>query len=728
MTLATTAFAALLDTAAPAALAEVLARLPADIRRDLLRLRPSADVVAWALEKGSTEDRLVLAANPATGREVLRSLRERAEPLVTAAAYVHHEFTAADRRSVCEADDLPDTVKALLLATRSRKLLAPALRARDPEVAAHADRTVGGPNKKRPRGRPAELYAWMVQTPYARIRHPRARVAIFRPEDWSAADWRELVELHHRHPMADTACRAVVESGVCPHETALALVACRQEEALGHFSRQPTTAMVDTAVTALGAGLFDTTDLLHSARQAPRILELIVALPWNTGAGEALRTLLREHLGEDPACWVRLFALLPGFAGTVGELLDAAGPAPRTAVRIPTTVTPRLHEDHASFPLLLGLAGPRNARAIVCAPALADVVYPVTAGGWAPAHVVEAIVDEITEERELLRIAREAKSRPEVYLPLLTRDDPDLNAAVLVHSGVSAEIARRIVSGVPFGPGRRRTLRTTREVLSHLICGLNKNSGTKHLAPYSNDPNVAAEALLDMRDHLRDSEQLTAAASLVAAGRVDILRDVIANSQIPNVPVSLTVSDALRATDPGTFLEARIVEVRRRECGERVRQPADALDDSMEWDWIRAAFADDRPFGGAALRALCTRPDCPDDVSLALLRAYPEQTAQWLAHRSPEHARLALALLPAGRVSTALLDGCVKSGALTPTDLFTVGCPASAVLRTGHRVPADLVPATAEGWTVVARLLPDFPGTLPELIATANAITDHPAD
>ncbi|MFF7243514.1 hypothetical protein ACFZBU_06390 [Embleya sp. NPDC008237] len=724
MTLATTAFATLLDSLAPAELAEVSARLPADIRRDLLRLRPSADVVAWALETGSAEDRLVLAENPGVGRGVLRRLLERAEPRVAVAVYVHPEFTAADRRTVCEADDLPGAVRELLLTTRSRKLLAPALRASDPEVAAHAGRSIGGPKKKRPEGRPAELYAWMAQTPHARIRHLRGRMALFRPEDWSVADWRELVELHHRHPMADSACRAVVESGVCPKDTALAFLDCRQGRALGHFSRQPTTAMVDTAVTALRAGLIDAADLLHRAQAAPRILELIMALPRNSGAGEALRTQLHEHLGENPARWVSLFALLPGFTGTVGALLEAA--------QEPVMATAELHEDQASFPHLLGLAGPKNARAIVSAPGLADVVYPVTAAGWAPGHVVEAVVDEITDERELLRIAGEAKSRPEVYLPLLSRDDPDVNAAVLIHSSVPGEIARRVVAGVPFGPGRRKTLRTTRRLTSHLISGLNKNIETKHLTPYANDAGVLAEAVLDVRDRLRDSEQLTAAASLVRTGRVDILRDVIANGQIQNVAVSLTVSDALRAADPAAFLDARITEARRHECVEGVELNADALDDFLEWDWIREALADGRPFSGAALRHLCTRPHCPDDVSLALLRADPTRTATWLAHRSPEHALSALALLPGDQVSAALLEDCVKSGALTLTDLFALGCPAEAVLRTGHPVPADLVAdlvsATADAWAVVARLLPDFPGTLRELIDTVKAITDLPAD
>lgn len=133
------------------------------------------------------------------------------------------------------------------------------------------------------------------------------------------------------------------------------------------------------------------------------------------------------------------------------------------------------------------------------------------------------------------------------------------------------------------------------------------------------------------------------------------------------------------------------------------------------------------PLSADLVETLVTeRPDCPRELLLAGLGNAPGRWESWT-------------------------DAALRNGSLTLEDLLDHTAPAEAALDLLHRYryghPDDRFPeemwrplrdraaalvrehlgTDIEAWSVCLRLLPTFVGTLPELAATAGAVTRVPA-
>lgn len=94
-------------------------------------------------------------------------------------------------------------------------------------------------------------------------------------------------------------------------------------------------------VWALGmvrAGLLDPAGLVAHARPAARAVNVLATVDWEcgltAGARADLRSAVHKHLSGHPEAWAVLLQLLPGFTGTLPELIavaaQVAGPRPAT--------------------------------------------------------------------------------------------------------------------------------------------------------------------------------------------------------------------------------------------------------------------------------------------------------------------------------------------------------------------------------------------------------------
>ncbi|MCF2531610.1 hypothetical protein [Yinghuangia soli] len=161
----------------------------------------------------------------------------------------------------------------------------------------------------------------------------------------------------------------------------------------------------------------------------------------------------------------------------------------------------------------------------------------------------------------------------------------------------------------------------------------------------------------------------------------------------------------------------------------------------LDWDLIRREHRR-YPLRHNALGALARQPDCPADLAEAKEpTTRPDSRKPPLRSRiQPRSVRKALLAQLAGNthklmsqdVSRGLADG-----VLSAMDVLTHGRIALAALETlrfpgtrpeESRAAVAAIATTAlgprpEAWAVALRLLPDFPGTFPELISTAKQAT-----
>ncbi|GAA0701206.1 hypothetical protein GCM10010193_65030 [Kitasatospora atroaurantiaca] len=147
---------------------------------------------------------------------------------------------------------------------------------------------------------------------------------------------------------------------------------------------------------------------------------------------------------------------------------------------------------------------------------------------------------------------------------------------------------------------------------------------------------------------------------------------------------------------------------------------------------VRAHAAE--PLPGPVLCALAARPGFPD----ALAGALPPDQLFWLSAQSPAAARTALASIADPAVPRIVIDRVRTAKVLDDRTVLTAIRPAHEALGHGRGLPgsspardawadlcADLAEEAAVGaapgfWRRLAELLPEFDGTLPELLAAAG--------
>ncbi|GAA1936881.1 hypothetical protein [Kitasatospora viridis] len=168
-------------------------------------------------------------------------------------------------------------------------------------------------------------------------------------------------------------------------------------------------------------------------------------------------------------------------------------------------------------------------------------------------------------------------------------------------------------------------------------------------------------------------------------------------AELPELPALI---DQLRtAAHPGSLTRARAAAAGLRHA-----------------HWPELARADrERPLPGYARWALVEHLDCPDELRRAFGESprYRHRLRQAGIH--PDPRELFWCQAPAVRVAALLELG--RWG--FPERLAPVERELRALVR-------DEVGGNPEAWAVLAQLLPDFVGTLPELITTAGVIAGGP--
>ncbi|MEU0938737.1 hypothetical protein [Embleya sp. NPDC005971] len=165
-----------------------------------------------------------------------------------------------------------------------------------------------------------------------------------------------------------------------------------------------------------------------------------------TEATRGIGELLDRHLGGSAAAWGRLFALLPTFEGPLGAAIEAAGADAETpGLRVRADL--RSDVRH-----LLLLAAPASLAELLPALPAHTVRDLLRFGARVPPAVLADVIARATPAQRLV-LARARRSRPEVAGALLALGDPATNAAIYLNPRSGQAIRARIMaSTTPLHP------------------------------------------------------------------------------------------------------------------------------------------------------------------------------------------------------------------------------------------------------------------------------------
>lgn len=767
----------------------LLARMPGAQRHGVLvsgipRRGPVRDaIVRWVAADGEPADQQAALRGGGSEdprRDFVAALVDARDPDVRAAVYLHRAADPVLRRRILVdgpyADTVPDRIRDVLAATRSRHRLGPALDAADPALAAMAARRVHGPRWRPVPRDPAGLFAWL-HVPFPgrndaergrgvperlgpRARRVRARLAVAALECWTDADWAAFVALNAERPLDPVTASRVAGHAACPAAAAL--------ELLRHV---PDHAFRDVLAHVVTAGTVTAEDLRLRVVPAGPVLRVLgtrshpepaSSAPAWTEARERLTQDVRDRLGADSARWASLLALLQGdFAGTATELLDAA--AHQRLVPDPDT-EPRPGTSPWNF--LLALADPRHTAAIIAGVVEATAAsHPaasarrLVAGELLKCLSLRELSDAATDAflaladpAQLVALATRVHQRPDLIDRLYAFDLPGVNLELL-RNRLPARLRRRILSGTSHATGRPGSLALhpaiTDDQASGRIWGITDKD-------YIHTDHVGRIAkMLDTGPQLCATYQAACGRRLVELGRFDLVVEFARRTDRTRGAIPLPgVAEALRG--PVANGDPQAAHRALRTLADRVFLRNIALGAGNEIlchlaaeavvDWAAVAEQLRRepvPPGVAAV--LAGADGLPDDLALMLMRADPGGCAGALAGRSPELARLALERAKPTRSSPPQAgiyrdpwhEVCVRSGHFTVAELVERTRPAADVPalfdnRPDLRLRADAAirelmdrhgPLSDDALLFVQTVLADFPGTLPELFATAVAAT-----
>ncbi|WP_406292949.1 hypothetical protein OG948_00965 [Embleya sp. NBC_00888] len=752
----------LLEGAAPEHVDAALRRWSDTLRRDLsiAALIGLPDTVAdWFVRYGSATERMAVAARDDTTGRTLALLGDDPDPLVREAVFAHDGVPASLRRRILAAGPSPGLRTRLLKGAARHAWLGPMLDCPDPELAAYAREYLRGA-AVRPDNAPESLFAALAATDG--FLESERIPSMVRLEDWTPDHWAELARLHRAQPLGDHACRALVGEPGCPRTTALALIAYGRSRLLD----------TRTARTALGAGTVRLEDLVQSAPRAADVIVLIGDLRDETNPeGPAVRPAalaalddlltdrIRAYLGTVPELWrAAADLLLAGqpFAGSICDLLAAA-------VRNPTAPPVPLGPTPLRSPLvgLLAALDPTAADPVVAALGPTALVELARCGLKVPIAppIVDAIIRTLAAtSTELLCEFTRHHVHPEVGRRLRELDDPQVNAAMLGRGVLAGHVYTALLSGAPHGEGRGTPvplLPGVTDSLRTLLAGGKTtlpyvfHSSTARYAVSVRDADLVVRALTAPVEPLGIAFRIAGCRRLALLDRLDLLAELAVGDEVLGDETAKTVRAALAAhpASPGGVvrdLEAfgcrhLLATASVRTLGSTRAHVESGL--PVPWEAIR-----ERLIRGELdlpnLAVLADHPRIPETVALAMIEARPNDCFPKLGHRS---RTLGLAALRIDRpnytwerlgiVDGASWDHCLREGVITPAEFLDQGRSARRILSTVNAVPGRFAPVRlllrglveryladdADAWAATAWLLPDFPGSVTELLTTARA-------
>lgn len=456
---------------------------------------------------------------------------------------------------------------------------------------------------------------------------------------------------------------------------------------------------------------------------------------------------LVEPLGDDPEAWISLHKLIARFTGTCHELVAAAvaHAADERATGTPVTwaraLAPRFPADapegaRKRLYTLLNAASDHVQSAVI--PELdlraiqhLTVYYPLSATVRAHTYAVRGTEAAVAN-------AAHWEMPGDVVDQLLDLDDPEVNASLYDFGAIAQDERVRICAGRPRDGGSHRV--PISPALGDLLARTSPATRRNWLlaALDSGDP-VLTRAMLGRTRLATEVGRLRVAIALWERHGPDAVAALLDETEYPGrrpgakhpfpATTHRTLRTALAAPTPEAGLAslretldaARTPEaaaeyfLRTGKSHERLEQFEAEYGIAVPWDRL-IADDDERPLPEPLLAALATHPECPRRLLTAFLAS----------------SSLSLHGHDLDWLPTAL-----DEGRLLPIDLLTLAAPAGNVLGylSGTGVPyiedlarltadsdSDFDPTDPEHWAVAIRLLPDFTGTLPELLATTASV------
>ncbi|MGA4545276.1 hypothetical protein ACPA54_35340 [Uniformispora flossi] len=455
-------------------------------------------------------------------------------------------------------------------------------------------------------------------------------------------------------------------------------------------------------------------------------------------------------LGDDPEAWVSLYKLVGRFRGSCRELVAAAVEHAAEQRAGGTPVAWPKHLD-AKFPaeapegarrqlyIMLAAAPEQVQRAVI--PALdaraiqhLTVYYPLSAA-------VRTHIYDVCGVRAAVANAAHWEMPAEVVEGLLDLDDPDVNAYLYDFGAIAQDERVRICAG------RRRDGGTDEVAISPALVDLLARTSPSRRRTWllaaldSGDP-ALVRAMLGRTRLSTDAGRLRVAIGLWERHGPDAVAALLDETEYPGrrpgakhpfpatthavLRAAIAASDAGLASLHAALAAARAPEEVARYVIGRGAKAAERLDHfdaeygmALPWRVLVAADAAS-PLPAPVLEALIERKDCPRELLRAYLarnrvQVYRVTGLEWLDTALADgrlHTEDLLALVTPAAALVEHLTEAVTAGRLSPrADILAV------------MAAAGFSPADPDHWAVALRLLPDFPGALPELLATTVAIT-----
>ncbi|MQY14189.1 hypothetical protein SRB5_43510 [Streptomyces sp. RB5] len=749
---------------------------------------------------GDVFDRLAALGDPALA-EGLHGMRE---------AYVGR--VPEQRRAVwagaaATADDpgwrAPDGLVAKLLESKDADLLQSALDSPFPDLVAHAEAVCKEPETPPEPVTPArravpsaeqrpETTAELIDVLRVRRRRYSSTYLVNGPEK---LDWEALLEAHRAEPFDHAALRALWEAGEdCPQELAVASFAAYPPTRHGDtrkgggplywpmltaldFSRHE-HALRAVLPEGIASGVFPVDRVLAEIKPARHVLN---ELPHSDERVRAALAAQVARLGSDFANWRALHHLLPRFTGTVPALIDAAlAAAPRHAGKTwPNPMGPEfpprrnslgrtawLHLfDRADQAVQLDLSERMDARTIQ---------YLLM---WhLPDQSVRDHIVATHGAAVLAGLASHWATSAEVIEDLITYDDPEVNAALFLHTNLTDAQRRHVLAGLRWKQGAATPAAERLPLTPALLQGLRESARRNWLLPAteSGDPDVCRILLGNQRVKVHtDPQHLLMLVRLWERHGPDEVRALLDETDFPPrkkgkhpVPpqvreaaqAALDASDGLEvlraaqaaAAGPAGLVDHLRINGPQRDLAKYLDLWAEENGSAeLPWAGLLAAHRAE-PLDDRLLVDLHRLEGCPADLveatATARLRLSHRNYTPRKGKRPPTLPEMLRTLpLPeyAGRDNWPA--EALHSGQVTAADILRDAFPALAcVTYLGDETPAqdtrpwahavaELVEAMGalvrehlgddpEGWTMALRLMPDFGGTLPDLLATAKAV------
>lgn len=551
-------------------------------------------------------------------------------------------------------------------------------------------------------------------------------------------DWDLVRREHERRPFDRDSLPRLTRWPDCPDDLVEAALSANLVNTVEYAARLPFD-IVDNSKLAdwnyhfrdvvrrgVTAGWLPLDRLLTEAAPAGRIAG---ALPYDAEeVGTALAKALAP-LGTDPVNWLTLYSRLPRFEGTIAALVDdVASGAGKRVTKFPRPLPaamPATPPENTRETFLGILRAMPDEVTVALAPYLDARSVQHILVYREPSDTVRDALVAAHGSVALAGFAAHALERDRVEW-LMAHDDPATDASLFAHAPLTDADRVRMLAGIRTDGSRGPVPQELLDVLGDVNLGHYRDRVTAGLT--SGDLGVARVIAGRLR-LATEGGRMRLLVSVWERNGPESVREILAMDRFPASTVK-AVDAALAQPDGIDRLRARMAaDDAPEEFLKRLRKKSLYAHDRLRklvgegrdvpWDAAVAA-ADADALDRDVVDALVDRPELPTEFAYAALRWGARngdlRSADWREHLllrglTPEDL-LRHAPQPARYLKVVAFDRRYQN---RRRGRWAEPCEAARALVDEH------LGTNPDAWTVALHLLPDFTGTLPELLATARA-------